>query len=85
MLNFEPQNLEFRFSVHCPLEQAAQVVRFYSDSDDAVVERFLTTVFSEQQDILNPATADKTKAEVEAIFELWALATGAVSAAEFQR
>lgn len=71
--------------MHRPLEQAAQVVRFYSDGDDAAVELFVTTVFSEQQAILNAATADKTKAEIEAIFELWALATGAVSIAEFQR
>lgn len=76
--------LKFRFFVHRPVGQAAQVVRFYSNDDDAV-ELFLTTVFSEQKYISNAATANKTKAEVEAIFELWALATGAVSSAEFQR
>ncbi|CAM9234266.1 unnamed protein product [Laminaria digitata] len=65
--------------------QAAQVVRFYSDADDAAVETFLTTVFSEQRKILNKATADKTQAEIESIFELWALATGVVSVNEFQR
>lgn len=76
--------LKFRIIVHRLLGQAAQVVRFYSNDDDAV-ELFLTTVFSKQKYILNAATADKTKAEIEAIFELWALATGAVSSAEFQR
>ena len=67
------------------LEQAAQVVRLYSNGDERAIASFFTMVFDEQEKILNRATAEMTQAQVEDIFANWATYTGVVSLEDFRR
>ncbi|CAM9601308.1 unnamed protein product [Discosporangium mesarthrocarpum] len=64
--------------------QAAQVVRSNADSDEEV-SLFAERVFNNQELVLNDVTATLVQAEVEAIFQSWAvLAAAGLTPQEFQ-
>ncbi len=67
------------------LEQAAKVVRVYSDGDDDEVASFFTSVFDGQDQISNDATENMTQPEIEAVLAEWARSATGVSIDDFNR
>lgn len=59
-------------------EQAANVVRLYSNSDDEMTS-FITAVFDGQDRISNDVTEDMTQPEIEAVLGEWVTSATGVS------